>query len=117
MYKSMKYIPLEGMNKDILIQDVYGHSQKWVNGGNFSFINNPRRNSGFMYILSKRVDIAMKSGVQTSFFHGNLIYIPQYSEYFIEFWETMGEYLSLIHIWQRQSVRGQNTFASKDKSQ
>lgn len=95
MYKSMKYIPLEGMNKDILIQDVYGHSQKWVNGGNFSFINNPRRNSGFMYILSKRVDITMKSGVQTSFFHGNLIYIPQYSEYFIEFWETMGEYSDL----------------------
>lgn len=92
----MKKAEIETLSAQHIFRNIYGLAQKWdPPRGSWSFVGNPRRDHGFMYIRCERVVI--RCGKEEKVFHrGNLLYIPIYSEYAIEFSEYRNEVSDLL---------------------
>ena len=89
---------------DIVFFNVYGLHLRWTKQSSFSYMQSPRPNHGFMYILCDKIEVEYKNGEKESFFKNNLIYIPEGLYYSVRFF---GESESLDALLINFSVLGE----------
>jgi len=87
----MNKVLLENLERNISFTHIYGLNQFWLTSKKWSCIGEPRSQHGFMYIFCDSVHFLYKDETfPLSFQKGDLVYIPKYSEYTVEFHHTRG---------------------------
>ena len=94
----MQQIMIEHLESKHLFSGVYGVLQIWKQGESWSFLNNPRKDHGFMLVLCKQVDFLTKGGTHQTYYAGDLLSIPKHSEYYVQFWDSAPQQKSDILI-------------------
>lgn len=92
----MKLIRLSDINEETVFCHVSGLLQIWNNMESFSFVENPRPSHGFMYVQCERVEFTVKNGKTLIAQAGDLVYIPKYTEYEVEFCCESGTVADLL---------------------
>lgn len=78
-------ISLDRLPRDVSFSRIFGLSQVWSETSSWSCVGDTRSKHGFMYICCDEVLITYKNGEKLAFKHGDLLYLPKYSEYSIRF--------------------------------
>ncbi len=111
----MKTISLNNIDNDIVFGSVYGLDQIWSeNEFSYSFIGNPRSDHGFMYVLCNRIHVVYKNKTEENFQKGDLLYIPKYCEYYIEFLDCEDEIYDILVNFDIRNTSGEE-FKLADK--
>ncbi len=111
----MKKISLKEMESDVVFGDICGQAQIWsATECTYTFIGNPRSDHGFMYICCDGVRIRYKSNTEETFSKGDLLYIPKYCEYFIEFLAPVEPFSDLLINFDIRNTAGEE-FCFADK--
>ena len=97
---ALKTISLKNIENDIVFGNIYGLDQNWSEKEySYSFIGTPRSDHGFMYVLCNRIHVVYKDKSEIDFLKGDLLYIPKYCEYYIEFLDgQQGNYDILVNF-------------------
>lgn len=105
----MEKIALENIPRSISFTRIYGLNQIWNQKNNWSWscIGMPREQHGFLYIFCDEVHIVDKTGEESSFRKGDLLYIPKHSEYSIEFSATQSELSNILINFNIQDTNGE----------
>lgn len=100
-------ISLESIAPDCVVYGISGLTQTWNNGDGWSFIGNPRPDHGLMLITCEKAEVRECGQDHLIALHGDLLYIPQNSEYEIRFFgQSVG--ISDIQInFKMQKIGGE----------
>lgn len=105
----MEKVSLEDISRSISFTRIYGLNQRWSDFKKWSCIGEPRNQHGFLYIFCDSVIFINKDDTEPLNFHkGDLVYIPQFSEYTVEFFHTKGDTASILINFDICDTNGNN---------
>lgn len=81
----MRKIGFDEISDSVIFSNIYGIFQRWEYKNVFSYLQNPRPNHGFMYVLCDHLTVTEVNGESYSYSRGTLIYIPEGFRYSVCF--------------------------------
>ncbi|MBQ9428261.1 MAG: helix-turn-helix transcriptional regulator [Clostridia bacterium] len=111
----MEKLSLGSISPKHLFWNVYGIRQDWISREHeWSFIGNPRKDHGFMYVLCDEVFIRYADGSTSAYHAGALLYIPLGCEYYAEFRGQHGDCGDVLANFLISDIEG-NAYCLSDR--
>lgn len=102
----MEKIFLDKIQPTVSFSNIYGINQPWTVTKSWNCIDSPRPKHGLMYVFCDEMHITYKNKEEISFYKGNLLYFPKYSEYQIEFHHNGCGYATILLNFDIRDVSG-----------
>lgn len=104
----MKKIGFDELSDSVLFSNIYGIFQRWEYKNIYSYLQTPRPNHGFMYVLCDHVTVTDAHGVVSCYKRGSLLYIPEGFRYSVCFDSKQSEEINTLLInFSMHSTQGE----------